>query len=538
MSAAISQGRAATGQAAELAEGWSLSRLTAPSRLYGANGMRAGADGRIYIAQCVGSTISAMDPDSGALEVISGLGGEIVAPDDLDFDVHGNLYATEVMDARVSVRMRDGRTRVLRADTPAANGITFHQDRLFIDECRPGGRLLELDLDGGAPRLVADNLPMPNALAPGPDGYLYFPLLGADEIWRVHPDGGSPERVVGDLHHPVAVKIDSAGYIVSPQSGVGEVWRIDPRSGAKSVLAKLDPCIDNLVFLGERLFVSHMSDGRITEVLSGGATREVLPGGLQFPLDMAWGPDGRLYFSDNVVLYGLRPGGTPEVVGRLFDAGYPGTTRGVALTSDGGFVLTTADGRVALWRRETKSYELLAEGLDQVYAAAVTPKDEAVVAEQGAGRVLLLRGGGEVEVLAQGLAEPTGVAIASDGGCYVSESGAGRVVRVSGGRAETVLDGLRRPHGVAVRDGMLYVVDAAAKTVTALDLATGESRTIASGLPVGAPPGITPKPLRGFMPFVGPMGPLTGLAAAPDGTLYVGGDAEGSILALRPDAAG
>jgi hypothetical protein len=32
-----------------LAEGWSLERLTPPSRLFGANGLRTGPDGRIYV---------------------------------------------------------------------------------------------------------------------------------------------------------------------------------------------------------------------------------------------------------------------------------------------------------------------------------------------------------------------------------------------------------------------------------------------------------------------------------------------------------
>ena len=93
-----------------------------------------------------GSQISAVDVETGRLETISAKGGEIVAPDDLAFDARGDLYVTEVMDARVSVLGVDGRTRVLRDDVPGANGITFHQGRLFIDECRIGGRLLELDL--------------------------------------------------------------------------------------------------------------------------------------------------------------------------------------------------------------------------------------------------------------------------------------------------------------------------------------------------------------------------------------------------------
>ncbi len=129
-----------------VAAGWSLTRLTPPSRLFGANGLRTGPDGRIYIAQVTGSQISALDLASGQLETVSAKGGDIIAPDDVAFDSRGNLYATEVMDGRVSARGTDGRTRVLRDDIPSANGITVHRDRLFIGECRDGGRLLELRL--------------------------------------------------------------------------------------------------------------------------------------------------------------------------------------------------------------------------------------------------------------------------------------------------------------------------------------------------------------------------------------------------------
>src|SRR5262245_23866344 len=77
-----------------LAKGWSSERLTPPSRLFGANGLRTGADGRIYVAQVVGSQISAIDLQTGEIEAISPKGGDIVAPDDLAFDSRGNLYAT------------------------------------------------------------------------------------------------------------------------------------------------------------------------------------------------------------------------------------------------------------------------------------------------------------------------------------------------------------------------------------------------------------------------------------------------------------
>src|SRR3954447_6714073 len=170
------------------AEGWRLERLTAPSRLFGANGLRTGPHGRIYVAQVTGSQISALDLDTGRLDTVSPKGGDIVAPDDVAFDASGNLYATEVMDGRVSMRDAAGHTRVLRDDVPCANGITVHAGRLFVGECREGGRLMELDLAGGAPRILAENLPSPNAMEVGPDGLLYFPLMTANEIWRVDPD--------------------------------------------------------------------------------------------------------------------------------------------------------------------------------------------------------------------------------------------------------------------------------------------------------------------------------------------------------------
>src|SRR5262245_66551044 len=80
------------------ADGWRLERLTAPSRLFGANGLRTGPDGRIYVAQVTGSQISALDLTTGLLDTVSAKGSDIIAPDDVAFDPSGNMYATEVMD--------------------------------------------------------------------------------------------------------------------------------------------------------------------------------------------------------------------------------------------------------------------------------------------------------------------------------------------------------------------------------------------------------------------------------------------------------
>ena len=281
-----------------LAEGWELRRLTPPSRLYGANGLRTGPDGRVYVAQVTGSQISALDLDTGKLETISGQGGDIVAPDDLAFDSHGNLYATEVMNARVSVQGRaGGSSRVLRDDLPNANGITVHRDRLFVNECRMGGRLLELDLNGGPPRVLLENIPMPNAMEVGPDGLLYFPVMATGEICRIPLEGGTSETVAQGLVYPDALKFDSDGSLVVTEAATGNVVRIDPRTGDKSPVAQLEPGLDNCTFVGNRLFASNFT-GQITEILAGGQTRTALAGGLNWPLDLTLDAQGNLYIAD------------------------------------------------------------------------------------------------------------------------------------------------------------------------------------------------------------------------------------------------
>jgi sugar lactone lactonase YvrE len=546
----LSGTRYAGAPAVKVADGWTLERLTPQSRLYGSNGLRTGPDGRVYIAQVTGSQITALDVDSGELEVISPKGGDIISPDDVAFDPAGNLYATEVMEGRVSVRQPDGTTRVLRDDLPNANGITVHQGRLLVGECRVGGRLMEIDpATGSIVAVIAESVVMPNAMEVGPDGLLYYPVMGLNEIWRVSPDGGEPERVAagGLLGVPDSVKFDSAGFIVSTQVASGMVLRIDPRTGDQAMLAQLSPGLDNLTLTGSRLFASNFT-GEIREVLPGGESAAVLPGGLNWPLDLAVGASGELYIADGTFIYVLQDGAL-KTLAMLFSENYPGFIRGLIPVGQGELVVTTANGEVSWYRPSSGQKEDLATGLDQPYGVAASPGSGTApgwskaaggvlaVVEQGTGRLLTVscpgNGPGTVSELATGLRTPIAVIAGRNGQWLVSEAGAGRIVAVSAAATDTVVDGLDQPNGILVADGLLYVVDSGSRELLAVDLETKARTVIASGLPVGAPPGVTPKPLKGMPPFSGPQGPFSGIAAGPDGTLYVAADAEGSVLAIR-----
>src|SRR5580765_2464694 len=87
---------------ATAAPGFTLSVLAGPSRLYGANGILFGPDGRLFIAQNYGSQVSALDVATGSVEDVLAKGGPVLAVDDLAFDDHGTLYLTETMRGRVA----------------------------------------------------------------------------------------------------------------------------------------------------------------------------------------------------------------------------------------------------------------------------------------------------------------------------------------------------------------------------------------------------------------------------------------------------
>jgi sugar lactone lactonase YvrE len=519
------------------APGWSIRRLTPPSRLAGANGLATGLDGRLYVAQVVGSQVSAIDVESGTIEVISPMGGAITAPDDLVFDDAGNIYVTEITLGQVAMRTPAGDVRVLRDDIPVANPITWHQGRLIAGECRMGARIQELSLDGGAPRVILDDVPMANAFQVGPDGKLYVPVMGANEIWRVDIDTGAKEIVAGDLGVPDSVKFDSKGRIVTTQVASGQVLRLDPVNGARELLAQLGPGLDNVSFVGERLFVSSI-DGSITEIVAPGETRPLIPRGLQWPLGLAVGHDGVLFVSDGVFGYRLDPRSacvveSLELAGMIFWPGCPGYLRGVAHSGiPGEWIIATGLGSLARYRPAAGESDFISHGHDILMGVAVAG-DAIFAAEYGAGCVLKAQGGA-VEPIATGLDGPMGVAVIGES-VFVTEAGGGRISRLKRGEPLTVIaSGLGRPEGLCAHDGRLFAVDAGTRSLIELDPDNGNVTVIAHDLPVGAPPGVTLPWLGPIGDMSGPMVNFAGVAAGADGTLYVSGDAEGSVLAVQP----
>lgn len=471
------------------AAGWSLETLTGPSRLWGANGIVWGAGHQLMVTQVFGSQVTAIDVDTGEHRRFAALGEGINAPDDGAFGHDGTFFATEPMNATVSARLPDGSYRTLRDDLPGANGMAVSHDgrRLFVDEFRPGGRLLELDPSGDkAPVVLADDLAMPNAFAMGPDGALWFPQVIAGEVWRYDLEERSLARRFTDLSTPTAVKFDAEGRLLTSEAGSGELTRIDLRSGARETLAAVNPGIDNFAIGdGGRLFVSHFTDGRVAEV-TGGVEKILSPSGLIGPFGLAAMPDGSLVAADGLAVAAIgRDGSTRCLMNLITDL--PSLALDVAVL-DGEVLVLVERGQVFRRPANGGRARAVAGRLDHPSAICAAPEGGAYVVERRNGRILRIDGAGAVTgEAASGLKGPRAMALGENGTLWVSQEGG--VLGLRDGVRVASLDGVAAPHGVAASGQMVVVADPEKRRVVAYDIAAGTRAEILSDAPLGPPVG-------------------------------------------------
>lgn len=422
------------------------------------------------------------------------------------------------------------------------NGITCVGDRLFVNEMKPDGRLMELFPHGGAPRVLTEGLALGNAMQLGPDGHLYYPHMMSGpnplltgQVWRIPPDGGVPEVVADDVHQPVAVRFDRGGVLhVLSRGPEGIVTRIDLHGdGSRTLVTSGVVGLDNAAFDAEnRMFVSSYASGGVTEMHPDGRTREIVPRGLDGPYGVTVDLGGRVYAADHYRVASPEPsgeGGVTTLSLLHFSHG---------IVADGELLhLTSQFGQVQTYDPRDGTLRERADGLRRPLGIAVAPDGSLVVAESGAGRVVAVGEDDAIRVLADGLDRPADVAFDGEGRCHVSDEGAGAVLRIEADAPPTVVvDGLDAPQGLAVLGEELFTVETGRRRLCAVSLVTGERRTEAEDLPVGAPPGVVPdaEPALFAHGMPGMARRFAGLAAGPEGTLLLSANGEGTVLRLTP----
>jgi sugar lactone lactonase YvrE len=501
-----------------VAAGWKFEIVVPPSLLFGANGMTFGPDGRLHVGQVHGSQVTAIDVDSVRAELFAPMGAGIVTPDDCIFMADGTLFATSPVFNKVTARDANGSYRTVYEDLPSVNGITTDRsgNRLFVDEFRRGGRLLELDASGRRPaEVLLDNLDGPNGFAMGPDGRLYFPLVWGKQVWAYDLESRRAEMVADDLGMPCAVKVDSTGALVVAETAAGLVTRIDLETGKRTTLAEVPKGIDNISLTSDdRLFVSHYINGRVAEE-TGGRSRLISPPGLIGPRGLTAGADGSVVVTDvsQAVL------ATPEGELRRFR---PGGHAGAAQIGGDIMILDRAGegGEAQLLVYREGRAQALASGFAGPTSLSVDG-ERLLVTDGDAGSVIAVGLDGERETVATGLRSPLAVCRDDEGTLYVSAGGE-EVLAIGANRATRRVGGFGEAQGLAANQAGLLVADSLRRELVLLSLDTLERHVLVEGAPIGAP-----RPGGLLDPFC---------PVCPDGQngFYVGCNGDGSIRRLTP----
>ena len=504
---------------ARAASGWSLQTLVQPAPLYGANGIRIGPDGRCWIAEFRGGSISAWDPESGRISLEVPLGGPIAGPDDLAFGADGSMYVTEFGEGRVDGLRSDGTYFVLVDDSPKANGITIGAGgRLFVDEFRAGGRLLEVDRRARNRTRVIAELEFPNALETGPDGRLYVSDVVAGVIYSVDPDDGVVRKELGDFSMPAAVKFDGRGRVVIAENGTGIVHAVDLATGEREILAELAPGLDNVCFdSAGRLYVSSAFLGDVTRFVGGRKDRST-DGGLNGPYGIDARRDGGFVIADQLRIVQLdRDGGTLSTIWEFLLPDRSFVVVDLASVSDFLFVVT-GTGEVRRLDPAARAHDLVLA--DDVSAAAVTPYKDGVLVAHVNGTTTTLDPAGRIVGEARlDLAHVTGFA-AWKSSIAACDADTGTVLVQDQHGTSVKLSGFAAPESVALGADGVFVAETERRQVTHVDLSRDTRTPIATGLPMGLP---QPSPRSGRR---------AALVKAADGSLVVGCDGDGSVRRL------
>ena len=520
----------ATGSSA--ADTYTVDVVVPGSPMKGVHGLAFDSDGVLHAVSITGMSTYKIDVDTGAVETV--IGPPLGVGDDLAFGPDGTLAWT----ARDAVHLQspDGDIRVLVDGIDGVNSINYGADgRLFYTLIFRADALYEgFPNSNREPRLVAEGMGGLNGFEVTNDGKIIGPLFFGNAIVAVDIQSGEIETITDGIQTPAAVNLLSNGDIIALGYRTGTVFRIDPNTGEKTEIAQLDGApIDNLAIdENDQVFISHSSHNGITQLNPDtGETKRILWGDLSAPGGLAtMNNDGEeiLLAADAWSHRTIDPAtGSVEVL----PVG-PGVFGSTAVAADETRIILSnvwPNGMVQIIDRATGASQGNVFGLGAPYGV-LADKDGGVLITDYAADALIHVAGDEERTrttIAQGLGGPVGLARHDANAVYVTGHTDGTVswVSLEDGSRTVIADGLSGPEGLAkLPTGKLAVADVGNQRVVVIDPGNGAQSVVAENLAVGFDLGGS-----GHAPAL-----LTGVTSTRDGSIYVTGDVDNSLIRLTP----
>jgi sugar lactone lactonase YvrE len=514
-------------------DAYRIETLVPGSPLHGANGITWGPDGMLYVGSVSSQTIYRVNPGTGQAEVV------VPAPageaDDVAFAPDGTMVWTALLGGEIRALREDGSVDIVVSDMALINPVYFTTDgRLFAAQVG-FDRLYEFDFEGDTePRLVASKIGNLNSFEITDDDELYGPLSNVETVARIDIESGEVTPVAENLGKVVAVNLDSDGNIWAVDWAGGRLWRIHPITGARAIVATLEPPLDNLAIgPDDTVYVSRPAHSAIETVdPETGEIQTLVDGNLSLPGGLAiTSYNGReaLVVADG---YGYRlvdtETGAVTTPYDLTKFGFPSAATDLAVNHDF-FVFSDLGIRPRVYLVDRTNFETVMTWtkIKMPYGMVLRDNGDPIVTDFATGTLIgLSRTDRKLrDVVADELDGPVGIAWAGPGIVYLTEALGGKLVRINlaDGSKTLISSELSQPEGITVlTDGRVAVVEVGKQRLIAVDPVSGAIDVLATELPVGEPAARLPAPVHA----------PSGVAQSPDGSIYLTGDRDNSVLKL------
>jgi sugar lactone lactonase YvrE len=496
----------------------------------GLHGLAFDSEDVLHGAGITGMSLYRIDTETGAVVTI--VGPPLGVADDLAFGPDGTIAWT-ARDA-IHVQDPDGSIRAVAEDVDGVNSINFGPEgRLYFTRIFRADELYEGFLDGRKPRLITDGLKGLNGFEVTGDGKIIGPQFFGNAIVSVDVETGVIETLADGIQTPAAVNLTSNGDVIALGYRSGKVFRIDAKTRAVEEIAQLeDPPIDNLAIDStDRVFISHSSHNGITELNPDtGETSRVIWGDLSAPAGLTIiEQDGHeLVLSADAWGHRTIDPSTGDVT--VLPVG-PGVFGSAAVAADTDRIVitnTTPAGMVQIVDRATGANIDSLFGFGAPYGVLVEKSGNILVTDYATDSLIRIENseGRPRTIIANDLGGPVGLVSDGADGVYITGHTDGTVswVDLTSGKKTTITSGLAHPEGIGrLPDGTLAVAEVGTRRLVLVDPGNGTVTGIASDLPIGFDLGGAGRP-----PAI-----VTGVTVTRDGSIYVTGDANNSLIRVR-----